>query len=708
MAARGNTFDGVRILSGATNNYVGGSGSARRNIIAGNGQDGVQIDGEATDGNFIQNNYIGVGADGSTVLGNGGDGIFISSGADNTTIGGNGLGNVIMGSRYAGIEIDGASTGTVIYGNYIGINLAGTKVTGSGENGILLENGAASTTIGGTGTGLANVITGNGWNTQFTAGVYVSSTAGTGNSIIANSIYDNAGIGIDLGTQGVTLNDSLDADTGANNLQNTPVLTTATTNGTTVTISGSLNTVASTAGILIHFYATPAVGNVSARQARRYLGSTTVSSDASGNATFSNVALSSAVSAGEVVTATTTLSSSTSEISQGVVATLSSGNSTPTTSQLVSTNGGGISLNTDGGNNAYLQADNGGTIFSGLTAMTIEFQFTGQTIANGGVSTLLSYSTPTNSNALSLLAFKSPDGSTETIGMDLDGTWLSANVDLDTIFDGQRHSLAVAWSNTAGAWQIYRDGVLIASGTGAATGQSLDGGGNLVIGHDQDVGSNSYQFGPDNAFKGTLHDLRIFNDVRTAAEIAASFQSDLRHSESGLIANWKFDDLSEAGVTTGAVSGNNLTVRNVTGSGFTTSTPTLTMQLNENSVTGTRVGEVHGIDVEREARITSLLAADSSLRYSAETGKFYKLVNSNTTWSTAQSNAIATTLAGIAGELFTVGSAAENALGLSFAQSMATTFGLVSLTQLVKEFGAGTVVRQLPHKLGKAQGLAMR
>ena len=143
---------------------------------------------------------------------------FISSGADNTTIGGNGLGNVIMGSRYAGIEIDGASTGTVIYGNYIGINVAGTKVSGSGENGILLENGAASTTIGGTGTGLANVITGNGWNTQFTAGVYVSSTAGTGNSIIANSIYDNAGIGIDLGAQGVTANDSLDSDTGANNL----------------------------------------------------------------------------------------------------------------------------------------------------------------------------------------------------------------------------------------------------------------------------------------------------------------------------------------------------------------------------------------------------------------------------------------------------------------------------------------------------------
>ncbi len=125
LLARGNTYDGIRIENGATGNYVGGSGSARRNIIAGNGQDGVQVDGEASDGNFIQNNYIGLASDGVTVIGNGGDGIYISGGADNTTIGGVGLGNIILGSRVVGIEIDGASSGTTIYGNYIGINIAG-------------------------------------------------------------------------------------------------------------------------------------------------------------------------------------------------------------------------------------------------------------------------------------------------------------------------------------------------------------------------------------------------------------------------------------------------------------------------------------------------------------------------------------------------------------------------------------------------------
>jgi len=42
-----------------------------------------------------------------------------------------------------------------------------------------------------------------------------------------NLIYDNGGLGIDLGYDGVTENDSLDLDTGANNLMNYPVLDSA-------------------------------------------------------------------------------------------------------------------------------------------------------------------------------------------------------------------------------------------------------------------------------------------------------------------------------------------------------------------------------------------------------------------------------------------------------------------------------------------------
>lgn len=247
--------------------------STRRNVIAGNNQDGIEISGETSDGNFIQNNYIGLGADGTTVIGNSAAGITITGGADNATIGGIGLGNVIVGCGYNGIEINGASSGTTIYGNYIGINTAGTIIAGNQYHGIQLINGVSSTTIGGTTAGQGNTITANGVGGTYTNGINLWAT-GTGNSVVGNSIYGNAGIGIDIDSAGVTVNDNLDADTGSNNQQNFPVLSGAVTDGVgTVLLSGSLNTLASITGLVIHFYATPA-GTVNDRQGKRYLGST--------------------------------------------------------------------------------------------------------------------------------------------------------------------------------------------------------------------------------------------------------------------------------------------------------------------------------------------------------------------------------------------------------------------------------------------------
>ena len=50
-----------------------------------------------------------------------------------------------------------------------------------------------------------------------------------GNSIFANShpVFPDYGLGIDLGRQGITANDTNDTDTGANQLQNHPVLASA-------------------------------------------------------------------------------------------------------------------------------------------------------------------------------------------------------------------------------------------------------------------------------------------------------------------------------------------------------------------------------------------------------------------------------------------------------------------------------------------------
>ncbi len=341
---------------------------------------------------------------------------------------------------------------------------------------------------------------------------------------------------------------------------------------------------------------------MSSRQARRFLGSTTVTTNASGNATFSNVAISAAVTAGEVITATATSSTTngnTSEISQGVVATLSSGNSAPNASQVVATSGGGISLNNDGGNNAYLESIAG--ITSPLTAFTVEVKFSA--VDTGLEPTFLSYNT-TNGDELSLMI---DNNNALQIDCSNSGTAVSSAVNYRSLLlDGQIHTLSVTWSNTTGSWAVYVDGVLRDSGTGIATGASVTAGGTFVFGQEQDLvggGFDSSQY-----FRGTLYDARLFNNVRTANQISQSYDTTLPRTESGLVANWRFDDLSDAGTVTEAVSGNNLSVKNVVGTGFTSSTPTLTLQLNENSVTGSVVGTLHGNDIERDAKIASLLS----------------------------------------------------------------------------------------------------
>ena len=665
LIAKGNTFDGVRIENGATANLIGGSGAARRNIIASNGGDGVQVDGESSDNNTIQNNYIGVGSDGVKFLGNGGSGILVSNGADNTTIGGVGLGNVIIGSRAAGIMIDGASTGTIIRGNTIGINAAGTFIHGTGQSGILLANGASNTTIGGTVSGEGNTITDSGLlSTTYNAGIDVLTSASTGNTIVGNSVYGNVGIGINLGGAGVTANDTGDADTGPNNLQNYPALTAASVNvaGTSVTVSGTVNATASVTGLLLHFYATPAVGNVNAREGRRYLGSTTVNTDASGNATFSNITLtgySGSVAAGELITATATTpgaNGNTSEFSVGMVAGSTAGNSSPTQSQLTATTDGGLTINSSG-YSSYLQAEDGSALLGGRTQLSMEFQFRGNSMTDPTIMTLASYATATDGDAFVLGALKW--GGSELLNIQINGSSVTLATDVDQIFDGNLHSLAMTWTQTSGAYAFYLDGVALGSGTGLATGQSIASGGQFVLGADLDVGTDTWT--PGALFRGTFYDVRMFSDVRSASEIAASYRSELPFNEGNLIANWRFEDLSTARVTSDSSGANDLAIRSFTDSGFTADTPSLELRLDENTRTGTVLGSVYGLDIDREAKITALLSADSSLRYDAETAKFYKLLSSTqTTYTTAASAASGTLLSGIAGQLVTIRSASEN------------------------------------------------
>src|SRR5262249_15211045 len=136
----------------------------------------------------------------------------------------------------------------VIEGNFIGPDATGTIAVGNNE-GLRLGESTHDNMIGGTADGAGNTIAFN----SFT-GVNLEGTpnpAGAGNAILGNSIFTNGGLGIDLvgGTEdgnGVTQNDLADPDTGPNNLQNYPMLTSALSNGSTVFITGTFNSIPKT------------------------------------------------------------------------------------------------------------------------------------------------------------------------------------------------------------------------------------------------------------------------------------------------------------------------------------------------------------------------------------------------------------------------------------------------------------------------------
>ncbi len=221
-----------------------------------------------------------------------------------------------------GVYLSDGTTGVQIEGNSIGVTAAGTAL-GNTQDGVLIAGpsggfgavntgGSTNNTVGGTTAGAANLIAFNG-----AAGVAVVGATTTGNSIEGNSIHDNAGLGIDLGNDGVTPNGPAPR-TGPNNLQNCPVLT-AVKAGAVTSISGALNGLPNTT-FTLDFYASPSADPSGYGQGQNYLGSASVTTDVTGNATFS-VDLAAATVAGEAISATATdPSGNTSEFAADITA----------------------------------------------------------------------------------------------------------------------------------------------------------------------------------------------------------------------------------------------------------------------------------------------------------------------------------------------------------------------------------------------------
>ena len=233
----GNGRNGV-LLNGSPGNLVGGQGGLERNVISGNGNDGVYVSGAAAVGNVISGNLIGLAADGVTSLGNTFSGVAIFGGVNNM-VGGAvaGSGNVISGNGFVGVILAAAARENTVRGNLIGLGSDGVSARGNGADGVRIEGRSNNNRIGGVTANQSYMIIPFGGNTiafNQGAGVLVTSFGGdsVGNAIRANSIYSNVGLGInlsrDLPADGVTTGSRFEFDfggrTGPNQLRNVPEL----------------------------------------------------------------------------------------------------------------------------------------------------------------------------------------------------------------------------------------------------------------------------------------------------------------------------------------------------------------------------------------------------------------------------------------------------------------------------------------------------
>ena len=343
--ALANQGPGIYLLQGDADNVIGLPGQG--NVISGNTGGGILMVNPDTSNNSVEGNFIGTNALGTTItgtdnnpLGNAGFGIQIYE-AQGNFIGEPNEGNVISGNLGDGIDIEvPTATNNSVQGNSIGTDSSGSLKLGNTGSGVYVTF-VNDETIGGLGAGQGNTIAYNGGD-----GVLLGTSSSV--SIRGNSIHDNGGLGINLGMR------------GGNDQESGPVLTGAIT-GTSTTINGTLSAEPNST-YSVDFYANPSVSG----EGQDYLGSTTVTTDGAGSATFTATP-GTTVPVGWAVCATATDSAGdTSEFSSDVV------NNRPTSVYVASTYTGdaaGAVVTWTDGSTHTIGSDAFGTIQSGINAV---------------------------------------------------------------------------------------------------------------------------------------------------------------------------------------------------------------------------------------------------------------------------------------------------------------------------------------------------
>jgi parallel beta-helix repeat protein len=295
---RGNTLGGDAAFGNFTGvNVLGGDRNViEDNLASGNLLSGVALgadNGDPAEDNVVQDNQIGTNAAESAALPNG-TGVTINASDENTL-----TGNVVAGNSGDGVLILGAGADD----NRLEENTIGLPDLGNGGSGVRIDGGDQNH-VGDPGNTIAyNAVDG------------VTVVAGSGNAIRKNSVHDNGALGIDLGANGPTPNDPLDADGGPNQLQNDPQIIAA----TATRFTWELDSEAST-DYRLDFFASDTCDPSGSGEGQTFLDSIQVTTDANGHVNDKTVTAL-AAGAGKQVTMTATelvgagVSRSTSEFS---------------------------------------------------------------------------------------------------------------------------------------------------------------------------------------------------------------------------------------------------------------------------------------------------------------------------------------------------------------------------------------------------------
>ncbi len=160
-----------------TGNQIGSTNGVGKNVISGNGGDGIGLFGSE---NIIEGNIIGLNIDGVAIISNNDNGIKLNNSSENII-----RSNTISGNGSNGIFLENNANNNLIISNRIGVGESAVVDLGNISNGIYVNTNSSNNMIGiDNGASATNIIAYNDVGVSFNSDT-------NSNTMRFNSIFDN-------------------------------------------------------------------------------------------------------------------------------------------------------------------------------------------------------------------------------------------------------------------------------------------------------------------------------------------------------------------------------------------------------------------------------------------------------------------------------------------------------------------------------------